>query len=80
MYLLQLVQALKFENIEKEQEIESTLADFLIQRSINNPILGNSFYWYLVVGVEYEQKDYSKMYGKIIYQFFTALSEVILIN
>ncbi|ORY40889.1 phosphatidylinositol 3-kinase [Neocallimastix californiae] len=76
LYLLQLVQALKFENIEKEQEIESTLADFLIQRSINNPILGNSFYWYLVVGVEYEQKDYSKMYGKIIYQFLTALSEI----
>jgi len=76
LYLLQLVQALKFENIEKDQSVESTLADFLVQRSINNSILGNSFYWYLVVGVEYEQGDYSKMYGKIIYQFLTSLLEV----
>jgi len=73
LYLLQLVQALKFENIENKKEIESTLVDFLIQRSIKNKILGNYFYWYLVVGVEYEQKEYSIMYGRIIYRFLLAL-------
>ncbi|KAJ3327007.1 Phosphatidylinositol (PI) 3-kinase [Blyttiomyces sp. JEL0837] len=75
LYLLQLVQALKFENIgEKSGVHESPLADFLIDRSIKNPILGNYFYWYLMV--ECEDKQTGKMFAKVAYQFMSAMIEV----
>lgn len=44
LYLLQLVEALKFEPPGKK-----SLAKFLIQRAVQNPVLGNFFYWYLAV-------------------------------
>ena len=44
LYLLQLVQALKFTS-----STHSSLVDFLLERGINNPVLGNSLYWYLMV-------------------------------
>lgn len=44
LYLLQLVQALKFENIS-DKSSSSSLAEFLIERAIKNPILGNNFHW-----------------------------------
>ncbi|KAI9359230.1 kinase-like domain-containing protein [Zopfochytrium polystomum] len=75
LFLLQLVQALKFENItEKSGIYESPLADFLIDRSIKNPILGNYFYWYLMV--ECEDKQSGRMYGKVASQFMAAMAEV----
>lgn len=50
LYLLQLVQALKFEvNIEGKI---SPLGEFLVQRACNNHYFGNFFYWYLVVECE----------------------------
>lgn len=47
LYLLQLVQALKFERITDNGPIsyDSSLAQFLIDRAIRNPILGNYFHW-----------------------------------
>ena len=64
LYLLQLVQAIKFDASGKTLSdsasvhshnswrsssaamFESCLADFLITRAVNNPVLGNYFYWY----------------------------------
>jgi len=44
LFLLQLVQGLKFEHIDNSS-VESNLAEFLIERSVKNPVLGNYFYW-----------------------------------
>ena len=72
LYLLQLVQALKFERLEQRQE--SSLVQFLIERGIANPTLGNSLYWYLMV--ETEDKVYGKTFAKVVYQFLKILVEV----
>ncbi len=46
LYLLQLVQALKFEHYnDKGVDNDSSLERFLINRSHNNPVLGNYFHW-----------------------------------
>ena len=45
LYLLQLVQALKF----GVGTTDSPLCHFLVSRSLNDPILGNRFYWFLKV-------------------------------
>ncbi|KAJ3041544.1 Phosphatidylinositol (PI) 3-kinase [Rhizophlyctis rosea] len=75
LYLLQLVQALKFENLgERPNVLESPLAEFLIDRGIKNPILGNYFHWYLMV--ECEDKFMGKMYARVAYQFMTNMMEV----
>lgn len=64
LYLLQLVQALRFEGIIEETEetmeaskqptskqaglaSDSALAQFLIDRAVENPSLGNNFYWFV---------------------------------
>ena len=89
LYLLQLVQALKFESSPSEINVrnasrssanrgvvneDSGLADFLINRSVNNLILGNRFHWYLMV--ELENKETAKTYGRVSYKFMTRLMEV----
>lgn len=46
LYLLQLVQALKFEHYnDKGVDNDSSLEKFLINRSYSNPVLGNYFHW-----------------------------------
>jgi phosphatidylinositol 3-kinase len=69
LYLLQLIQAIKFEN-----NSSSALIEFLINRGINNEILGNYFYWYLMV--ECQDKSYGRMYGKVAFKFLSALVKV----
>jgi phosphatidylinositol 3-kinase len=56
LYLLQLVQALRFENgaeTRKKRKVveedDSGLSQFLIDRSVANPLLGTSFHWYLMI-------------------------------
>ncbi|PGH03125.1 hypothetical protein AJ79_07452 [Helicocarpus griseus UAMH5409] len=53
LYLLQLVQALKFESIPDDvtEDVtqDSSLTNFLIARAANNPLLGSYFHWYLMV-------------------------------
>lgn len=51
LYLLQLVQALKYETPEELTSSlqNAPLAKFLIQRSVENVLLGNFFYWYVKV-------------------------------
>lgn len=76
MYLLQLVQALKFEHFNEKDanSYESSLVQFLIDRATQNPLLGNYFHWYLMV--ECEDKVVGKMYAKVAYHYFKAILEV----
>lgn len=87
MYLLQLLQALKFENSAGESRSarsgsgstahdDSGLADFLIDRAVRNPVLGNRFHWYLMVEVALEDKQVAKVYGKVWYKFMEKVKKV----
>ncbi|KAG0299039.1 Phosphatidylinositol (PI) 3-kinase [Linnemannia gamsii] len=71
LFLLQLVQGLKFEHIDSNFG-ESNLVAFLIERAVKNPILGNYFHWYLMI--ECEDVAVSKMYGKVSYQYMSAMT------
>ncbi|KAF9917734.1 Phosphatidylinositol (PI) 3-kinase [Lobosporangium transversale] len=71
LFLLQLVQGLKFEQID-DNFGESNLAAFLIERAVKNPILGNYFHWYLMI--ECEDVAVSKMYGKVVYQYMSMMA------
>jgi phosphatidylinositol 3-kinase len=77
LYLLQLVQALKFGKSLPTSGIiphTSPLAEFLISRSHYNPIFGNNFYWFLKV--ECEDKKYGKIYSEIMVHFMSSLQQV----
>ncbi|KAJ1952107.1 Phosphatidylinositol (PI) 3-kinase, partial [Linderina pennispora] len=52
---------------------ESSLADFLLGRALQNTTLGNFFYWYLMV--ECKDRSMGKIYGKIVFQYVKALSD-----
>jgi phosphatidylinositol 3-kinase len=81
LYLLQLVQALKFEHISPESTQDATqdssLAKFLIARATNNFLLGNYFHWYLMVECDDKSEDqgaeYRKLFAKVEYDFMTEL-------
>jgi phosphatidylinositol 3-kinase len=52
LYLLQLVQALKFEHYnDKGMDNDSSLERFLISRSYSNPVLGNYFHWQVFINI-----------------------------
>lgn len=81
LYLLQLVQALKFEHISpdssQDASKDSSLARFLISRATSNFMLGNYFHWYLMVECD-DKSDtqgagYRKLFAKIEYDFMTEL-------
>lgn len=77
LYLLQLVQALKFERISEDTEDaarDSSLAGFLIQRASESQTLGSLFFWYIMV--ECEGVRHKKIYDKIGYEFQVALTKV----
>ncbi|KAH6909088.1 atypical/PIKK/PI3K protein kinase [Coprinopsis sp. MPI-PUGE-AT-0042] len=85
-YLLQLVQALKFESAASDQRTSRTtpsaisyddsgLTDFLIARGVKNPILGNRLYWYLMVEVALEDRVMAKMYGRVVFKFMNKILE-----
>ena len=81
LYLLQLVQALKFEKVSLEKNedasLDSTLASFLISRAANSFVLGNFLHWYLMVECDdrsLEQLNGShKLFAKVEYDFMTTL-------
>ncbi|KAI0730079.1 atypical/PIKK/PI3K protein kinase [Fomitopsis betulina] len=86
LYLLQLVQALKFESAASDQRSsrstssaisydDSGLADFLIHRGVRNAVLGNRFHWYLMVEVAIEDRVLKKMYGRVVYNFMQKIVE-----
>ncbi|KAK4513454.1 uncharacterized protein ATC70_005455 [Mucor velutinosus] len=73
LYLLQLVQALKFE-CTSDKTLDpngSSLAQFLIDRATNDPILGTFFYWYVIV--ECEDLVCGKLYAKVAFHYIEAL-------
>lgn len=87
LYLLQLVQALKYEaTVPVTQEWD--LATFLINRCVLDDILANYFYWYLVVEIENFSQNISatsiasnmkamqahKIYTSIMDRFIETLS------
>jgi phosphatidylinositol 3-kinase len=84
LYLLQLVQALKFECISPESTQDATenssLANFLISRATNNFMLGNYFHWYLMVECDDKSEDqgagYRKLFIKVEYDFMMKLVEI----
>ncbi|KIR59973.1 phosphatidylinositol 3-kinase [Cryptococcus bacillisporus CA1873] len=94
LYLLQLVQALKFEHkssldtqrghrghrkrekeLASQDEQSSGLSQFLINRSVANPILGTSFHWYLMIECD-NRSSVGKMYAQVAFNFMKKLSEV----
>ncbi len=88
LYLLQLVQALKFENSIQQQEQlgtatssdggtatpkkKSSLATFLITRASKNVLLANYLYWYLKV--ELQDPAHGARYREIFDEFKAVLS------
>ncbi|KAI7904394.1 kinase-like domain-containing protein [Cokeromyces recurvatus] len=76
LYLLQLVQALKFEYTDDKDPDpnSSSLVQFLIDRAISNPILGTYLHWYVMV--ECADKVYGKLYAKVAYHYFQDLLEI----
>ncbi|XP_006459287.1 hypothetical protein AGABI2DRAFT_218336 [Agaricus bisporus var. bisporus H97] len=54
---------------------DSGLTDFLIARGVQNPVLGNRLYWYLMVEVALEDKIMAKMYGRVVFKFMNKTLE-----
>lgn len=86
LYLLQLVQALKFEKISSSDNPDdssaqdSSLAQFLISRAIQSPILGNYLHWYLIVECDDrspdQRKEHRKLFAKVEFDFMNELMQV----
>ncbi|KAI4252376.1 MAG: hypothetical protein L6R42_007989, partial [Xanthoria sp. 1 TBL-2021] len=81
LYLLQLVQALKFEKISPADSTQdSSLAKFLISRATKNLMLGNYLHWYLMVECDDrspdQSKDHQKLFAKVEYDFMSELMQV----
>lgn len=83
LYLLQLVQALKFEKISPETNDstsqDSSLARFLITRATNNLMLGNYLHWYLMVECDDrspdQMKEHRKLFAKVEFDFMSELMQ-----
>lgn len=80
LYLLQLVQALKYEHIvasDEEGTQDSSLTRFLIARAADNFVLGSHFHWYLMVECDdsspEQDADYRNIYRKVAYDFMVEL-------
>lgn len=84
VYLLQLVQALKFEKTEitgaeaaAEDSSDSSLARFLISRATANERLGNFLHWYLMVECDDmspgQAPEHRRLFAKVEYDFLTEL-------
>ncbi|RKF72252.1 Phosphatidylinositol 3-kinase, root isoform [Golovinomyces cichoracearum] len=81
LYLLQLVQALKFEPISdtsnRETKKNSSLANFLIDRAVKSFMLGNYFHWYLMVECDdpynSQGSEFRKLFAKVEYDYLTEL-------
>ena len=80
LYLLQLVQALKFEpqHSREDDDADSSLASFLIVRTAANLKLGNHLYWYLMVELDDEAPTQlpanRKLFARVSYDFMKELS------
>lgn len=71
LYLLQLVEALKFEPWVASAT-RSYLARFLTNRAVLNPVLGNFFYWY--VSIQASERRYGpKIYQPVLRHYLATL-------
>ena len=81
LYLLQLVQALKFEKYEQNEEglPASSLAKFLIDRAANNFMLGNHLHWFLMVECVDQDTDTNasnrQLFARVEYYFMLELEK-----
>lgn len=81
LYLLQLVQALKFESYDPEDEgfPETSLARFLIDRAAQNFRLGNYLHWFLMVECDDRGPDTNaanrKLFARVEYHFMLELEK-----
>lgn len=72
LYLLQLVQALRFEKTSSSSSgKKSSLAKFLIGRAARNTVLGNYFFWY--INVEAQEKGAPSIFRSVLNQFQNSL-------
>lgn len=84
LYLLQLVQALKFERMSSEADAgdteDSSLARFLISRATKSLMLGNYLHWYLMVECDDSGPDqidkHRKLFAKVEFDFMAVLMQV----
>ncbi len=84
LYLLQLVQALKFEKpapeVSEANTRDSSLAGFLISRATKNLMLGNYLHWYLMVECDDrspdQMKDHHILFAKVGYDFMAELTKI----
>ena len=80
MYLLQLVQALKFERLDGDTTQDSSLASFLVSRATNNFMLGNYLHWYLMVECDDQSpdqaKDHRKLFARVEFDFMSRLAGI----
>ena len=83
LYLLQLVQALKFEQLgasaPEDAAHDSSLARFLIHRAVRNFRLGNFLHWFLMVECSDQSAgqspEHRKLFAKVEYDFMTELTD-----
>ncbi|KAL5119285.1 Phosphatidylinositol (PI) 3-kinase [Pleosporales sp. CAS-2024a] len=77
LYLLQLVQALKYE--APGEGDDSSLARFLVTRAANSFALGNFFHWYLMVEISDFSTDqepaHRDLFAKVEYDFMVELEK-----
>ncbi|KAH3944722.1 phosphatidylinositol 3-kinase VPS34 [Parastagonospora nodorum] len=77
LYLLQLVQALKYE--APGEGDDSSLARFLITRAANSFALGNFFHWYLMVEISDfstdQEPEHRDLFAKVEYDFMVELEK-----
>ncbi|KAJ5107773.1 Phosphatidylinositol 3-kinase [Penicillium angulare] len=81
LYLLQLVQALKYEesseNSEDDAAHDSSLANFLITRAANNFKLGNYLHWYLMVECDDAGPGTQRrLFARAEFYFMTELEKI----
>lgn len=84
LYLLQLVQALKYEdNTHGDADIaahDSSLANFLITRAANNFKLGSYLHWYLMVECDDAGpgtlSSHRRLFARVEYYFMTELERI----
>ncbi|KAH7076256.1 kinase-like domain-containing protein [Paraphoma chrysanthemicola] len=77
LYLLQLVQALKYE--APGEGDDSSLARFLVTRAANSFALGNFFHWYLMVEISDfstdQEPEHRDLFAKVEYDFMVELEK-----
>ncbi|KAF1917519.1 kinase-like domain-containing protein [Ampelomyces quisqualis] len=77
LYLLQLVQALKYE--APGEGDDSSLARFLVTRAASSFALGNFFHWYLMVEISDfstdQEAEHRDLFAKVEYDFMVELEK-----